>query len=185
MHAEKVSWSLSGNAVYSCSVSSSAKGKSILKLTTGEQHYQFLLPFSDDASVENLVHSMVLLAELGIGFPRIDQLLQNIEPVEMRLETLKGIHDSTLVNDVYNSDLTGLGVALDILMQQRRHKKKIVILSDLFQSGLKDEDLYTEVAAMLKFKGVHQIYGVGGILLVSKTSFPRERAFLGYGIIFT
>ena len=35
IHVEKVSWSLSGNAVYSCSVFRSADGKSVLKLTTG------------------------------------------------------------------------------------------------------------------------------------------------------
>ncbi len=177
MQVEKVSWSLSGNAIYSCSVFKSADGKGVLKLTTGGQQYQFLLPFFDDASVENLIHSMVLLAEMGIGFSHIDQLLQNIEPVEMRLETLKGIHDATLVNDVYNSDLTGLGVALDILMQQRRHKRKIVILSDLFQSGLKDEDLYSEVAAMLKFKGVDQIYGVGKNMSGQQNLFPAETRF--------
>ncbi len=177
MNVEKIGWSLSGNAIYSCSVSSSASGECVLKLTTGGQQYQFLLPFSDDASVENLIHSIVLLAELGIGFARIDQLLQTIEPVEMRLETLKGIHDSTLVNDVYNSDLTGLEVALDILTQQRRHKKKIVILSDLLQSGMKDEDLYREVAAKLKFKAVHQIFCIGQNISGQQSLFPSGTSF--------
>ncbi|MCA1747087.1 MAG: Mur ligase domain-containing protein, partial [Bacteroidales bacterium] len=147
LNAEKISWALSGEALYSWDILEQGQERLVLGLNAGLEQQRFSLPFTDDASVENMIHAITLLVELGIGYSRIDQLLQKLEPVEMRLETLKGIHNSTLVNDVYNSDLAGLGVALDVLMQQRRHPQKVVILSDLYQSGLEDEPLYAEVAA--------------------------------------
>jgi alanine racemase len=177
LSAEKISWSLSGNAVYTWDILEQDQERLVLGLNAGGEQQRFSLPFTDDASVENMIHAIILLAELGIGFSRINQLLQKLEPVEMRLETLKGIHNSTLVNDVYNSDLAGLGVALDVLMQQRRHSQKVVILSDLYQSGLEDEPLYAEVAALLKFKNIDRLYCIGSNISGQQHQFPAGAQF--------
>ena len=177
LNAEKISWSLSGEAVYTWQILEQGQERLVLGLTAGGEQHRFSLPFTDDASVENMIHAITLLAELGIGYSRIDQLLQKLEPVEMRLETLKGIHNSTLVNDVYNSDLAGLGVALDVLIQQRRHSQKAVILSDLYQSGLEDEPLYAEVAALLKFKNIDRLYCIGSNISGQQHQFPAETQF--------
>lgn len=158
---ELVTWSLSGDAAYRFNAGKPGREGMQVTLNRKGATAQFRLPFSDDASVENLLHVITLLSELGIPHQQISRDLQSIEPVEMRLQTLKGIHDSTLVNDTYNSDLAGLGVALDLLQQQQRHQKQIVIISDLQQSGLRDEELYREVAAMLKFRGISEGYCIG------------------------
>ncbi len=177
LEAEKINWAFSGEALYSWDILEQGQERLVLGLTAGGQKYRFSLPFTDDASVENMIHAITLLAELGIGYARIDQLLQKLEPVEMRLEALKGIHNSTLVNDVYNSDLAGLRVALDVLVQQRRHPQKVAILSDLYQSGLEDEQLYAEVAALLKFKNIHRIYGIGPDISGQQHQFPAGTQF--------
>jgi Alr-MurF fusion protein len=177
LDAEKISWSLSGDAVYSWDILERDQERLVLRLNAGGEQYRLSLPFTDDASVENMIHAITLLAELGIEYSRIDQLLQKLEPVEMRLETLKGIHNSTLVNDVYNSDLAGLGVALDVLIQQRRHSRKVAILSDLYQSGLEDEQLYAEVAALLNFKKIDRIYCIGSNISGQQHQFPAGTQF--------
>lgn len=174
---EQISWSLSGGARYSCQIFRVENDRKVLEIAIDQERYRFVLPFSDDASVENLIHGIVLMKELGIGFKRIDQLLQQLEPVEMRLETLKGVYGSTLVNDVYNSDLAGLKVALDVLMQQQRHNDKMVILSDLYQSGLDDRTLYGEVVGLLKFKNVRRIYCIGNNVSGQWEQFPEGTVF--------
>jgi len=151
--AERVSWSLGGKARYS-----------------------FLLSAKDDGG-RGVTMEHDGLSELGIPYQRTGELLTGLEPVEMRLEALKGIHGRTLVNDVYNSDLAGLRVALDVLMQQGRHPEKMVILSDVFQSGMKDEVLYAEVAALLDFKGVGKIIGIGAGISGQKALFPSGATF--------
>jgi Alr-MurF fusion protein len=177
MEPETISWSLSGAARYSCQIFRAGNDSRELEMKVDQEHHRFELPFSDDASLENLIHGIVLMKELGIGFRRIGQLLQQLEPVEMRLETLKGVFGSTLVNDVYNSDLAGLKVAIDVLMQQQRHKDKVVILSDLFQSGLDDRTLYGEVAGLLKFKNVRRIYCIGNNISGQRDQFPDGTKF--------
>ncbi len=174
---EMISWAYTGEADYTCQILQLKEGQKVLDVSTGQESHRFSLPFSDDASVENLIHVVVLMKELGIAFNRIDQLLQQLEPVEMRLETLKGLHGSTLVNDVYNSDLAGLKVALDVLMQQQSHNDKLVILSDLYQSGLDDRTLYGEVAGLLKFKDIQQIYCIGDNIAGQRDQFPGGTMF--------
>jgi len=175
---ELVTWSLSGDAAYRYRAGKPGKKGLQVKLDWKGATTQFVLPFTDDASVENLLHVITLLSELGIPHQQISRELSAIEPVEMRLQTLKGIHDSTLVNDTYNSDLAGLGVALDLLLQQQRHRKKIVILSDLQQSGLRDEELYREVAAMLKFRKISEACCIGRAISEHRQFFaPGTRFF--------
>ena len=165
LDGRKVSWSLQGSAVYRYRILNRNASSVEVGLSTpqdpGPAGTVFHLPFSDDASLENQLHVITAAKELGLENGDIEHGLATLEPVEMRLQTLKGIRNSTLVNDVYNSDLGGLGMALNVLDQQRNHRRKVVILSDVYQSGMPDEALYSEVAAMLEFREVDLICGVG------------------------
>ena len=71
----------------------------------------------------------------------------SLEPVSMRMEILQGINGCMLINDAYNSDIGGLSAALDLVDQQKQFDKKILILSDLFQSGMEEEELYLEISS--------------------------------------
>ena len=59
----------------------------------------------------------------------------------MRLEQKKGINNITLINDSYNSDLLSLENALRYLDQQNQHTKKVLILSDILETGYKENVL--------------------------------------------
>ncbi len=179
--ARKVSWSLQGRAEYRYRVLNRSDGAVEIGLATrrdpGPSGTVFHLPFSDDASLENQLHVITAAVELGLENADIERALALLEPVEMRLQTLKGIRNSTLVNDVYNSDLGGLGMALNVLDQPRNHRRKVVILSDVYQSGMPDEELYGEVAAMLKFREVDMVCGVGRGISGQQALFPAESRF--------
>jgi Alr-MurF fusion protein len=175
--AEKIGWSLEGEAKYSFHRKTDTEENAILELNYDDQEVQFATPFSDGASIENICHVIVCLLELGMGAEVIQKRISGLEPVEMRLQILKGIHGSTLVNDVYNSDLAGLNSAVDVLMQQRNHLKRAVILSDLFQSGMEEGDLYGEVSNLLKFKKIDQFYGIGPAITKHRHLFPAGAEF--------
>ncbi|MCF8227123.1 MAG: bifunctional UDP-N-acetylmuramoyl-tripeptide:D-alanyl-D-alanine ligase/alanine racemase [Bacteroidales bacterium] len=160
-NAKKAGWSLKQESGWRFSVKGTSSGAAFLLLSKENTRYEFRLPFTDDASIENLCHVITLLLEIGLTPEQISKGLEKIEPVRMRLETLKGIFNSTIVNDGYNSDLTGLGVALDVLDQQRKHSERAVILSDFYQSGMVPEQLYGEVAALLRFRNINKIYCIG------------------------
>jgi alanine racemase len=186
--ARKISWSLQGSAVYMYRILNRNAGSVEVGLTTpeasGPAGTVFHLPFTDDASIENLLHAITAARELGLGNEDAGRALAALEPVEMRLQTLRGIRNSTLVNDVYNSDLAGLGMALNVLEQQRNHHRKVVILSDVYQSGMPDDVLYAEVAAMLAFRQVDLVCGVGPGISGQQAFFPRGSMFFTHTAAF-
>lgn len=88
------------------------------------------------------------------------RMLQLI-PVAMRLELKEGVNNCSVINDSYNSDLGSLSVALDFLNQQKQFPKRTLILSDILQSGKEENQLYAEVALLLRGKGISRLIGVG------------------------
>jgi alanine racemase len=137
----------------------------------------FKLPFADEASVENSLHVIALMVDLDLSYAAIQEYILKLEPVEMRLEILNGVFNSTLVNDVYNSDLAGLEVALDVLKQQNKHEDFTVILSDVFQSGMKTKALYAEVAKLITNKGIQHFVGIGKSVSKQAEQFPEGSQF--------
>jgi Alr-MurF fusion protein len=123
--------------------------------------YSIEIPFTDPASIENAINCWLLLLVMGYNEEAIQKRMKQLIPVEMRLELKEGINNCTLINDSYNSDINSLGIALDFLNQQNQHKKKTVILSDLFQTGLGEKKLYNEVARIIRGKGVQKVIGIG------------------------
>jgi alanine racemase len=143
----------------------------------GKAENSITIPFHDHASFENAMHVAVLLYHLGYSGDFVRSALSELEPVEMRLEILKGIHSSTLISDTCNSDLASLANALDLLLQQKQHKRRTLILSDILQSGRSDEELYTEVALMLVEKDVNRFIGIGPSLMKMHDVFPTGSVF--------
>src|SRR5690606_8723317 len=64
-------------------------------------------------------------------------------------------------DDSYSSDFQSLKIALDFLENQKQHKKKTLILSDIFQSGLSDEALYSRVSQLVIAHKITRVIGIG------------------------
>lgn len=94
----------------------------------------------------------------------------------MRLEVKEGINDSLLVNDAYSLDLNSLALALDYLHNVALSRRKTLVLSDVAQSGLSDEELYSRVAGMVARAGIDTFIGIGPKLrqYAAYFSCPRE-----------
>ncbi len=125
------------------------------------QSFDTLIPFVDDASVENAAHCIICLLALKRPVQHIRERMPRLEPVAMRLELKEAIHGCSLINDSYNSDLTSLTIALNFQAQQNTTRKKTLILSDILQSGQPREHLYRAVAGLVMEKGIHRFIGVG------------------------
>lgn len=141
------------------------------------QHFPLQLPFTDKASVENALHCLAYMLYSGYKNELIQARMQKLHAVEMRLEQKAGINNCTLINDSYNSDILSLSVALDALNQQQQHPKKTLILSDIFESGRSNEDLYKEVAQLTKQKGVTKIIGIGNNISAQADAFSQKEKY--------
>lgn len=121
----------------------------------------FAIPFTDEASVENCIHCLILMLTLGIPSAEIRQRAARLRPISMRLELKEGINDCYLIDDTYNNDLVGLTMALNFLGQQEQRSQKVTILSDLLQTGQKEDELYAQINTLLQQKGVQQLIAIG------------------------
>ena len=142
-----------------------------------EMPLSFIIPFVDDASIENALHLCTLLLYFGYTNSEIKKEIQGLAPVAMRLELKEGVNHCSIINDSYSSDLSSLSIALDFLGQQKQHKKKTVIISDILQSGKDDLSLYQEVAEMLKRKNINRVIGIGKAISHQRHIFEMESYF--------
>jgi alanine racemase len=125
------------------------------------QVIKIIIPFINQASVENAVICWAVLLQLNIPQIEIEEAFLNLQTVKMRLELKKGINQSSIIDDSYNSDFISLDIALDFLNQQHQHQTKTLILSDIEQSGVEPEQLYQNVEQLIKNKGIDQFIGIG------------------------
>jgi len=175
--AEIVDWSLEGPARYRYRLKGRTLAGTSVEVSLQGQKLELSLPFSDEASVENALHVCTYCLEKGIAPDLVKRQIEMLEPVSMRLEILKGIGGSTLINDTYNSDTGGVLAALDLMGQQDTHNGRVLILSDLLQSGLEDHVLYAEIAVLLKSKEIDLFIGIGPALSASRGLFPGTSHF--------
>lgn len=120
-----------------------------------------LIPFTDEASVQNAITCWCVMLHLGLSDSVIAKRMKLLQPVNMRLELKRGINHCTVINDSYSTDLSSLHIALNFLQQQGGTEKKTVILSDFFQTGLSDQELYSQVAEDLLRHGIDRVIGIG------------------------
>lgn len=123
-----------------------------------------IIPFLDQASVENAIVCWSTMLAMDHTPEEADKRLERLTPVSMRLELKTGINDCSVIDDTYNSDIQSLEIALNFLTQQNQHSKKTLILSDIFQSGLKEDALYKLVADLIQTKKIDKFIGVGEAL---------------------
>lgn len=152
------------------------------------------IPFVDEASIQNAMHAVVLLLHLGFSSAEINARISMLEPVAMRLELKKGVRNCLIINDSYNSDLNSLGIALDFLNQQAaaNNLSKTLVLSDILQSGMSSEELYSKVSDLIKNKNIQKIIGVGEDItkqaekfnFIDNEFFSSTESFLKSGSIF-
>ncbi len=160
---EKVAWGKSNGADLRVVSVTKATGRTEAVVAWKGLEFSVDIPFSDDASFENAMHTMLVSLFLGIEPDVVKEGISHISGVSMRLEVVEGINNCILIDDAYNLDLNSLEIALDFLNQQGRKKglSKTVILSDILQSGIKDEELYSQVSNLLKEKKVDKVICIG------------------------
>ena len=133
----------------------------VIKAVFKKRKISISIPFTNDAAIKNAITCWCALLHFKVGDEIISERMLQLKPVEMRLELKEGINNCSVINDSYSADITSLSIALDFLQQQQQHPKRTVIISDILQSGKKNQQLYTEVADILQQKNIKRFIGIG------------------------
>ncbi len=148
-----------------------------LEVKSNKENLSLKLPFTDYVSVENSIQCIALMLLLGYDNDLIKKRIATLQHVAMRMELKHGINNCTLINDSYNSDVYSLGLALDFLATQNQHDKKTLILSDILQTGIPGEILYSQVANLLNEKKISQLIAIGPELSKQAALFNKVKYF--------
>jgi alanine racemase len=132
-----------------------------IRIPYEDQFHIFQVPFQDYASLENITHCLLLLLHEGLPTKVIQSTLNHIKPLNMRLETKKGKNSTYLVDDSYNNDLVGFDTAMQFFAQQKQYQKRILIVSDLLETGLTSEVLYQQLAERIISEKLSLVVGIG------------------------
>jgi alanine racemase len=139
--------------------------------------FNFILPFSDHASVENCFHCITLMLHFGYSDKEINERLRELKSVPMRLELKEGINQCQIVDDSYNNDFGGLQIGLEFLANQHQKKKRTLIISDILESGLPDNILVKKIADLVSRQQLERIIGIGPVLSSYSSLFGPSGVF--------
>jgi Alr-MurF fusion protein len=140
-------------------------------------HFDISLPFTDEASIENSLHCVLIMLYFNIHFEEIKNRLSILKKVSMRLELKQGINNSYIIDDTYNNDLAGLEIAIDFLVHQNQRTRKSIILSDLLESGVPENELYRNIADLIHQKGITKLVGIGPKISKFEAFFHLNKTF--------
>jgi Alr-MurF fusion protein len=150
---------------------------SILNVTYQNQCFKIKIPFTDAASLENTMHCILTLLYLNYDLETIENRVSLLFPIEMRLKVKKGSNNTTIIDDSYSADFQSLKIALDFLENQKQHKKKTIILSDIFQSGLENDDLYARISQLIVANKINRVFCIGETISKYKSKFLNAVSF--------
>ena len=135
--------------------------QTILHIHYKNDNFKVRIPFQDQASIENGISCLMVLLYFKYDYAIIQNRMQLLFPVEMRLKVKNGINNCSIIDDSYSSDFQSLKIALDFLESQKQGDNKTVIISDIFQSGLTKDKLYNKVSDLITSNKINRVIGIG------------------------
>ncbi|MDD7097539.1 MAG: bifunctional UDP-N-acetylmuramoyl-tripeptide:D-alanyl-D-alanine ligase/alanine racemase [Prevotella sp.] len=171
-HGQKVAWSKdnprAAMLITSTEITTDAHGSAMTVVTYSFHGNQgvYHLPFIDEASLACSYACACVALHLGITPEALNERMSTLDPVAMRLEVKEGQRGCTIINDTYNSDVNSIDIALDFMNRRpdSMQGRRTVILSDIFQSGITPQQLYSEVSALMVKRGITKFIGIGAAI---------------------
>ena len=126
----------------------------------------YTLPFISKAAVHNSLLCAAAALHMGLTPTELDERMQLLQPVEMRLEVIQARNNCILINDSYNSDIPSLDIALDFAWRRFNrhttlHRSNTLILSDIEQTGLPPEEICRQVMPLIIKRGIKKLITIG------------------------
>ena len=174
-----LNWSANGNMAtvqFKCSFE---KEKTEIGAIYDNKEFTYSIPFIDSSAIENSCHCFAVCLALSADMDVVANRMRTLTGVAMRLEIKDGTNNCILINDFYNSDINSLSIALNLLKSraEKSQLKKIVVLSDIQQSGITPKELYFDVEKMISEAKIDRLIGIGNDLFDQQSIFKLSGDF--------
>ena len=146
-------------------------GQTNISATFQQENISITIPFTDQISINNALTCWLTLVAFGYSVKEATSRLLMLQPLDMRMQLVKGILGCTLINDSYSNVETALALAIDYQMKQAGELTPLVILSDIPAPESPDAALYRRVATMMQEKGIREMIGIGSRIAQQAAAF--------------
>lgn len=123
------------------------------------ERFPMALALAGRHNVTNALAAASVALALGLDSAHIKQGLARMAPVPGRLEPLRGIRDSLVINDAYNANPSSFGMALEVLTSMPG--EAWVALGALGELGETSAELHADIGRQAKNLGVERLFAVG------------------------
>lgn len=125
-----------------------------------DQVYSIQLPFADEASIYNALVCFAVITQCPVKLDQIVAKFKALQAVEMRLAQRNGINNTVIIDDTYNSDLSSIPIALNVL-KNHTYFRKTLILTDILQDRLSPQEIYQKVADWVNAYPIQKVILIG------------------------
>lgn len=127
----------------------------------------------DEATLSNALAVIATLKELNFENEKIIEKINNLQAVEMRLESVNGVKNNLIINDSFNLDLDSLIIAYQFIKQYKKQKKTL-ILTDILDTTEDCPSLYRKVANLTNEQRFEQVFLIGNDITKYQDWFSAE-----------
>lgn len=174
-----IEWTYGDDGTYKVNYSLIQQSRSQLQIVLNDTVFEFNLTFHDEASIENVVHCIILSLELGMDPQSIQTGINQLQNLAMRMEQKEGINSCILINDSYSLDLKSLQLALQFVDQQNHQLPRTLILTD-FAEQKNSGDVWTSVAYLLSKYQFTKLIAIGKDILHIQSLLSTDIRFYHY-----
>lgn len=141
----------------------------------------FHMPILGEYNVMNALAAMIVANNFGIPFEAMNNAFAQIKLTEMRMEILRGINGSQILNDAYNASPTSVKAVIDLVTNLSGFLTKIVVLGDMLELGPKEKEFHFEIGEYLDPENIQYVftYGKLGTFIAkgARTNFGQDHVF--------
>ena len=155
-----ITWCRSGAATLKIQSETIIQGHTHLQANYLGADLQLVVPFTDLISVNNTITCLLTLLHLQVPMSEIQEGINQLRHLDMRMQIKKGIQHCYILNDSYSNDVHSLQLALTYATQQAGALPITLILSDVAQFN-QDAVQYDQLLQQLAVFPIKKLIAIG------------------------
>lgn len=139
--------------------------------------HEFFIPTFGRHNVYNALAAIATAWIFGFDPAIIRHGLARYQKPGMRLQLVRGVNDSTLINDTYNANPESMIAGLEVLSTISRGKPKIAVLGNMLEQGPLSKENHRRVGERAAELGVDWLVTVGHLAReIAKGAMQKDQA---------
>ncbi|MFT6335441.1 MAG: alanine racemase [Saprospiraceae bacterium] len=165
---ETLTWSTLGKADIVVDINSVTNQNRKIGFEYKGKKHLLIFHLIDLPSFENILHCITLMLHLGIEPSEIQERINRVSGLKMRLEMQTGIQNTIVVNDAYSAEIDSFSMGVEFLRQQAPERKRLAIISAFDQSGMDEEQVFEQIVRIAR------MWGLSELIYISENEFSID-----------